>query len=200
MGEGAADGFDRQAEIVGDVLALHGEFDRSGAPPVAAALSIDRNQARRSSAELRPTIVIWSTAWASARVTLSNMAALNCGSRFIRARQIWRDSAAIVAGVDRLDRQSVRVVGLEAAHVARHVEGEDLPPAVAGHLHRAEHAAHDEEVILGRIAFADHFLSGRVGDDDGFGVRKPRRRRIGQIEDFAGGLRGPAPGDELRCS
>ena len=54
-----------------------------------------RNQARRSSAEERPTIVIWSTESASARVAPSKTAALNCGSCAMRARQAPRESTAI---------------------------------------------------------------------------------------------------------
>ena len=78
------------------------------------------------------------------------------------------------AGVDRLDRQPVGVVRLEAAHVARHIEGENLSASVAGHFHRAKHAPHDKEVIVSRIALAHHFLTRRIANDDRFGIRKQR--------------------------
>ena len=59
--------------------------------------SIHRNQASRSSAELRPTMVMWSTARASARVDVVEHGVVELrGREFIRARQTWRDSAAIV--------------------------------------------------------------------------------------------------------
>ena len=69
-------------------------------------------------------------------------------------------------------------VGLQAANVARHIEGEHLPTSVSGELHRAEHAAHDQKEVLRRIAFAHDLLAGLERNDQGVEVRKTRGEQL----------------------
>jgi len=80
-------------------------------------------------------------------------------------------------------------VGLEAADVAHHVEGENLPPPITREFDRTEEPAHGQEEILGRIAVAHNLLARLV--QSGYDL-KIGRARCEQFANRCGTLRSSA--------
>ncbi len=156
--EGPAHRLDCQAEIVRNVLPLHREIEHPGAQTGGTGCEHGQEPGqtllRRTASDhhhvvdgkgQRPGRAVEERRVEARVVVHANTAGLPGQDRHC-------------GGVDSLDRQFVRFVGLEPADVARHVKREHLSAPVAGELHRAEHAAHDEIEVLRRVAFAHHLL------------------------------------------